>query len=157
MSMEIYTLSEKQLDSIADWQKAIDAAGFALTLPIDRPLSALRGLLPIQLLGSQAGFECDHWDARDIQETYAEVGFDRRWQYCLAFRWGADLKDCLAAYMAAAAYSVAASGVVLDCEQGKLLKPQQAVKAARDIEQQLPAMEKALRSAMEKFKRRPRP
>ncbi len=153
MSMEIHVLSDTQLGSIADWQKAIDAAGFALTLSTDRPLSALKGFLPVQLAGVQTGFECDRWDPRDVQQTYADVDFDRQWQCCLAFRWGADFKACLGAYMAAAAYAAAAKGVVLDCEQGQLLTPQEAAQAAADIEKQLPAMEQALRGVTEKLKR----
>jgi hypothetical protein len=152
MSMEIYALSDKQLASIADWQNAIEAADFSLTLSTDRTFSSLCGFLPIQMAGAQTGFECDHWDPHDVQHTYSDAGFDRQWRYCLAFRWGADLKACLAAYMAAAAYAAATDGVVLDCEQGKLLNPQEAAQVARDIEAQLPAMEQALHSAMEKLK-----
>ena len=117
MSTEIYVLSDTQLGSNADWQKAIDTAGFALTLSTDRPLSEQSGFLPVQLAGAQSGFECDHWDPRDVQQSYADVGFDHRWQYCLAFRWGADFKACLGAYIAASAYAAATKGVVLDCEQ----------------------------------------
>lgn len=153
MSMEIYVLSDKQLGSIADWQKAIDAAGFALILSTDRPLSALNGFLPIQLAGAQTGFECDHRKPRDVQQTYSDVGFDRQWQYCLAFRWGAAFKACLGAYTAASAYAAATEGMVLDCEQGESLTSQEAAQAARDIEKQLPAMAQALQNATEKLKR----
>lgn len=152
MSMEIYVLSDRQLNSLAEWQKAIDAGGFALALSSDRPFTALGGFLPVKVMGVQSGFECDHWQARDVQETYADIGFGHEWRYCLAFRWGADLKACLGAYMAAAAYASATNGVVLDCEQGALLGAHEAVQATRDVEQQLPAMEQALNVAMEKFR-----
>ena len=155
MSMEIYVFSDRQLSSIANWQTAIDNQGFALTLSTARPFAAIRHLLPIQVAGAQTGFECDHWDSSDILDGYPEIGFDHRWKYCLAFRWGADFKACLGAYMAAAAYAGATDGVVFDCEQAQLLSPQEAVQAARDIERQLPAMEQALRGAIEKLKTRP--
>jgi hypothetical protein len=151
MSMEIYTLSDRQLNSLAEWQKAINAENFSLDLSVDRPFPALGGFIPVKVVGSQTGFECDHWDARDIQQTYADLGFGHEWRYCLAFRWGADFKACLGAYMAAAAYASATNGVVLDCEQGALLGAHEAVLAARDVEQQLPAMEQKLREIMQKL------
>jgi len=152
MSMEIYALSDKQLNSLAEWQKVIDAENFSLELSVDRPFQALRGFFPVKVLGAQTGFECDHWAPRDVQETYADVGFGHDWRYCLAFRWGADLKACLGAYMAAAAYASATNGVVFDCEQGTLLSAHEAVQSARDVEQQLPAMEQALHAAVKKLK-----
>jgi hypothetical protein len=77
MSMEIYVLSDVRLTSIADWQRAIDAEGFALTLSNARPFAELRHFLPIQMAGTQTGFECDHWDPRDILQGYSDVRFDR--------------------------------------------------------------------------------
>ena len=151
MSMEIYAFSDVRLASISDWQKAIADEGFELTLSVARPFAALRGFLPIQMTEIQTGFECDHWDPRDILEGYSEVNFGHQWQYCLAFRWGADLKACLGAYMAAAAYAAATNGVIFDCEQGKVLTPLQAAQTARNIEAQLPSIELAIRSAQEKF------
>jgi hypothetical protein len=154
MSMEIFAFSDRQLISIDDWQKAIDSLGFALTLSTDTPFTSLHGFLPVDLSGVRTGFECDHWDSHDVQKTYTDAGFDRRWRYCLAFRWGADLKACLAAYIAASAYAGATKGVVLDTEQSKVLTPQRAVTTARDIQRQLPSVEQMLRSAMEKLKPR---
>jgi hypothetical protein len=152
MAMEIYVLSDRQLRSLSEWQAAIKAEGFALTLSTARSFADIRHFLPVQLNGAQTGFECDHWSARDVIEGYSNVRFLHQWRYCLAFRWGADLKASLAGYMAAAAYAVATGGVVLDCEQSEILAPQQAIHTARDIEAQLPAMEQALRVAMEKLK-----
>jgi hypothetical protein len=153
--MEIYVLSDTQLASMADWQKAIDAEGFALVLSPARSFAALRGSLPIQVADTQTGFECDHWDPREILEGYSDAGFDHRWHYCLAFRWGADLKACLGAYMAAAAYAGVTKGVVLDCDQGKILQPTEAAQMARNIEAQLPMIEQAMRGVVEKFTPKP--
>lgn len=41
MSVELYVFSDAALDSISDWQKAIDAEGFALRLSDDGPLAEL--------------------------------------------------------------------------------------------------------------------
>ncbi|MBI1202191.1 MAG: hypothetical protein GC182_06735 [Rhodopseudomonas sp.] len=152
MSMEIYVLSDARLSSLADWQTAIDADGFALELSAERPLSDIGGFLPIRLSCVQSGFECDHWDVNDIFATYSDKDFGRRWRYALAFRWGADLRACIGAYMAAAAYAAATQGVVFDCEQGKILSSQQAADVARDMDRQMPEIEVAIRRAVEQFK-----
>ncbi len=153
MSMEIYILSDVRLPSLGNWQEAIDVEGFALKLSTDRPFSEIRGFLPIRVAEDQTGFECDHWDVSDIFTTYSDIDFGHTWRYALAFRWGVDLKACLGAYMAAAAYAAATKGVVLDCEQGKILSPQQTVDVARDMDRQMPEIEAAVRQAVEQFKR----
>jgi hypothetical protein len=99
------------------------------------------------------GFECDHWDAAALMADYADINFGHRWKYALAFRWGADLRACVVAYMAGAAYARATRGVVLDCEQGKILSAQQAAEVARDIERQMPEIEAAIRNAVEQFRK----
>ena len=70
MSMEIYVLSDRRLASLSDWQEAIEAEGFGLQLATGRSLDDLRGHLPAQLGDEHAGFECDHWDAGGLMETY---------------------------------------------------------------------------------------
>jgi hypothetical protein len=153
MSMEIYVLSDVRLPSLASWQEAIDAEGFSVKLSSARPFSEIGGFLPIRLSEDQTGFECDHWDANDILSTYSDVDFGHTWRFALAFRWGADLKACLGAYMAAAAYAAATKGVVLDCEQGEVLSPQRAADIARDMDRQMPEIEAAVRKAVDQFKR----
>jgi hypothetical protein len=135
MSMEIYVLSDRRLPSLADWQEAIEAEGFGLKLSTGRSLDELRGQLPAQLGDEHAGFECDHWDAGGLMETYPALDYGHRWQHALAFRFGGDLHACLGAYMAATAYARATGGVVLECEELQLLMPQQALATARAIEQ----------------------
>lgn len=152
MSMEIYVLSDERLGSIAEWQRAIDADNFALELSAERPFSALKGFLPVRWGDNPTGFECDHWDAAELIAEYADINFGQRWKYALAFRWGADLRACVAAYMAGAAYAQATRGVVLDCEQGKIISPQQATEVARDIDRQMPEIEAAVRNAVEQFR-----
>jgi hypothetical protein len=135
MSMEIYVLSDKRLASLAEWQEAIDAEGFGLELGAERSFDELRGHLPAQLGDERAGFECDHWDAADLMDTYPGLDYGRRWGHALAFRFGGDVHACLGAYMAATAYARATGGVVLACEELQLLMPQQALATARAIEQ----------------------
>ena len=157
MSMEIYVLSPRQLNSIEDWQKAIDAEGFSLQLNTERPFERLQGFLPARWQDSQAGFECDHWRPRSVVEAYRRAGLDRRWKYCLAFRWGADARACLGAYIAASAYAKATDGVVFDPDAGRILTPLQAKQMAAKIEKELPSFERAMQSMTAQIERRLRP
>ena len=72
---------------------------------------------------------------------YPDVHFGRPWAHALAFRWGADLKACASAYMAATAYAAASEGVVFDCEELKIKTPKQARETVRKIEAELPMFE----------------
>jgi hypothetical protein len=140
MSIEIFVLSDKQLATIAEWQRAIDAEGFELRLDASRPFEALSGHLPAHRGARHAGFECDHWDPSDVmdEESCADIEFGRRWTQALAFRFGGDLHALWGAYAAAAAYAKATDGVVFDGESGEVLPPESAVAIAREFEQDLP-------------------
>ena len=151
MSMEAYVLSDRQLASMVDWQRAIAREGFKLELSRERSFGALSGHLPALLGRKQAGFECDHWDASQLMDENSDIDFGHRWKHALAFRWGADLNACQGAYMALAAYARASAGVVFDCEEGKLLTPQQALDVARKMESNLPAIEKAIWDSLKKL------
>src|SRR5712691_868894 len=140
MSIEIFVLSDRRLGSIAEWQRAIDAEGFDLRLDASRPFDALSGHLPAQRGEQHAGFECDHWDPKDVmdEESCADIDFGRRWTQALAFRFGGDFHALWGAYAAAAAYARATEGVVFDGESGEVLPPEKAAQEARDIERVLP-------------------
>ena len=140
MSIEIFVLSDKRLISIEEWQRAIDAEGFDLRLDASRPFDALSGHLPAQRGEQHAGFECDHWDPKDVmdEESCADIDFGRRWTHALAFRFGGDFHALWGAYAAAAAYARATEGVVFDGESGEVLPPEKAAQEARDIERVLP-------------------
>ena len=139
--MEIYVLSDKRLSSMEEWQQAIDKEGFDLRIAADRSFETLKGHLPAWWKEKRAGFECDHWDARELMAECHDVHFGRQWAHALAFRWGADLKACISAYMAATAYAAASEGVIFDCEEGKTKTPEQARETARKIEAEFPTFE----------------
>ena len=119
MSMEIHCLSDRQLSSMAEWQHAIDAEGFALALSTARPIHSLEGFVPAQSGEMESGFECYHDDDSELLVAYASVDFGHPWRFALSFRWGGNLAACLAAYQAGAAYAKATGGVVFDPEQAK--------------------------------------
>jgi hypothetical protein len=139
MSIEIFVLSDRALGTIAEWQQAIDAEGFDLRLDTSRPFDALSGHLPAHRGEKHAGFECDHWDSKDVmdEEFCPGVDFGHAWTRALAFRFGGDFHALWGAYAAAAAYARATAGVVFDGESGEVLAPDKAVEVARDLEQEL--------------------
>jgi hypothetical protein len=146
MSMEIHVFSDRRLASIAEWQQAIDAEGFGLRLSTDGSLEGLRGFLPAQWGGRQAGFECFHDRAAELQDCYsADVDFGRVWSEALSFAWGANVASCLGAYMAATAYARATDGIVFDPQDSRIFTPPEAAEAAREIERDLPKMEEEMR------------
>jgi hypothetical protein len=133
MPMEICVLSDRALASIADWQAAIDAEGFPLTLSNGVSLQGLSGFLPMQLHGRKAGCECGHIDVDDVVRIYGETTVNRRWARALLLRFGDDLVACLCAYMSGAAYARATEGYVLDCAEGRILTPREAANVVREL------------------------
>src|SRR5262245_49287240 len=106
MAMELFVLSDRRLASIAEWQQAITAEGFPLVLSTETPFETLDGFLPAQFGEKPSGFECTHWDARDLIDGHPKVDFGHRWLHVLAFRWGgSNIFETPAAYIAGAAYA----------------------------------------------------
>lgn len=157
MSMEIYVLSDRRLNSIADWQRAIAADGFLLRLDGSRSFLEIGGHLPATWQDRPAGFECDHWNSADILNGYSKVKFGRRWKYCLAFRWSADVRACFGAYMAATAYARVTDGVVFDPQHSLVMTAQQAHDAAAKIEKELPIFEHQMQALIAGIESRFRP
>jgi hypothetical protein len=140
MSMEICVLSDTQLNSIFEWQQAIDVEGFALRLSYDQPFAELNGFLPSILRDKKTGFECYHVDPRELVATYDNIQFGRDWKYALELVWGGDFTEMQAASIAAAAYAGATSGIVFDPQASELLTASQAFEAVRDNERVLPQL-----------------
>src|ERR1700687_3386007 len=103
MAMELFVLSDEQLNSMAEWQAAIDSEGYPLRLDSETPFETLKGFLPAQLRDSKTGFECSHWQADKFMRGMSGVDFGHDWKCLLTFRWGGDFNQVQAAWMAAAA------------------------------------------------------
>lgn len=73
------------------------------------------------------------------------LDFGHEWTHALSFRWGADIYASPAAYMAGAAYAKATDGIVLDCEEYRIFTPQRTVEVARQVMEDTPVVEEALR------------
>src|SRR5262245_18248951 len=152
MSLELFVLSDRRLGSIAEWQQAIDAEGFPLRLSSETPLEVLYGILPVQIGDRQADFECAPWSASELIAENPDKYFGHAWMEALSFRWGGNLYSIPAAYMSAAAYAKATSGIVLDCEEGKIITPQRAGEIGNDVLRDLPRIEAELPAADARIK-----
>ena len=148
MSIEIYVLSDKSLNSIAEWQEAIKREGVDLRLEATRPIEALSGYLPAYRGAQHAGFECDHFDLEKLRDEIAGLDPQRQWSSVLAFRFGGDPGAAMSAYLAASSYARASGGVVFDGEQGETISPQRAAEIAREIEASLPAIAAAVQATL---------
>jgi hypothetical protein len=127
MSLEICVFSDANLDSMFDWQKAVDAEGFALRLSDDEPFADVNGFLLASLRNKQTGFECYHVAPLEMIETYENIQFGRQWKHALVLVWGGDFTAMQTAWMAATAYARATSGIIFDPQAGELLSAAQAL------------------------------
>jgi hypothetical protein len=126
MAMELHVLSNRRLNSIAEWQQIISAQGFPLRLAADVQLASANGLLPAKLEGKQTGFELYHDDAKKTVRFLGVGNFNSIWKFALGFRWRGDFSELEAAWMAATAYAAATAGIIFDHEEGRIFTPQQA-------------------------------
>jgi hypothetical protein len=146
MSMELWVLSDKQLNSIAEWQAAIAAEGYSLDLEKGASFEKLNGFLPCRLRGELTGFECYHDDAAALMRTNVDFNFGHAWKYALGFRWlGSKQNETLAAWMAGTAYARATAGIVVNDQDVRLRTASQSAEVVRDIESPSPVYEEARR------------
>jgi hypothetical protein len=131
MAMELWVLSDRQLNSIAEWQSAIDAEGFPLRLSDERPLGKLNGFLPAHLRGEPTGFECSHWPAGEFMRGMPKIDFGHEWRYVLAFRWPGDFNQLRTAWIAGSAYAQATDGVIVDDQEERIRDAAEARDVAR--------------------------
>lgn len=147
MSMEMHVLSPRRLLSIHQWQQAIDDLRFSIKVSDEVPIERVSGYLPVIWKDKSTGFECDHWSIEDIRETYQDLEIPN-YEYALAFRWGGDFNELVAAMQSAAAYAFATDGVVFDCQEGELYSAVRSVEIARETEAALPQAEATMPKAL---------
>lgn len=140
MSMEVTVLSDRRLAGTAEWQRALEAEGFALELDAEVVLGEASGFFPARLGGKPTGFECYHDDAAELIESYPDIDFGRAWTCALGLRVGGNMSEVLAAFMAATAYARATGGIVWDGESGEVMPPDRAAEVTREFERDMPRL-----------------
>ena len=156
MTMSLHIFSDKQVNSIAEWQAAIDREGYPLQLSPEMIFGRLSGFFPMHLRGELTGFECYHEDLADVQENVIpDIDLGHEWKFALGFVWlGSSEKELLAAWMAATAYSQETGGIIFDCEgEGRFCTPAQARAEVHELEHPSPAALAAMREIRELFGR----
>jgi hypothetical protein len=137
MSVEVCVFSDAQLNSLSEWQKAIDAEGFELRLADDGLVKDIDGFLPSILGDRRAGFECYNVESKEMIDTYKHIQFGREWKHALVLVWGGAFAEMQSAWMAATAYARATSGLVFDPQASQLLTAAQALQVVQDNERVL--------------------
>lgn len=153
--MELHVFSDRRLNSIAEWQRAIDAEGFQLRLTGDVHFATASGMLPAVLEGKQIGFECYHDDAFETIRFLGASNFSHFWKYALGFRWGADFSALEAVWMAATAYATATRGVIFDHEEGKIFSPRQGRDQVATFVSERPRLKALMEDIARKFSKKP--
>ena len=151
MSTEIFVLSKIRLNSISEWQRALDEEKFAIELSRETPFESLNGFLPAMRGGTATGFECDHADVSELCDVYPGIDRSGSWIHVLCFRWGSHLDECFAAWMSATAYAQTTRGIIFDPQDDKILTPSEARALVNQMQRDLPAFEAVIRQMEEKF------
>jgi hypothetical protein len=141
MSMEIWVFSDRQLNSIAEWQVAINAEGYPLQLSPDATFEKLRGFVPMRLREERGGCECYHDPADELIAKWSDVDFGHAWKYALGFRWGASFVAMQSAWMAATAYAAVTNGIVIDDQESRIRTAVESRDEVGDIVRSIPKME----------------
>lgn len=140
MAMQICVLTDERIDSVAEWQKAVEGEGFALQLS---DADAKRNLVA-RLGDEETEIEYGVYTFAELKEAFGDVNFRRNWKYAVGFTWSSNFAEEIAAWMAATAYARVTNGVIFDEQEGKLFTPDESVEVTREIERRRPEMEAIL-------------
>jgi hypothetical protein len=157
MAVALWVFSDRQLNSVAEWQAGIDAEGYPLRLSIDRIFEQLRGFLPSYLRGELVGFETYHQDAGALIRGNPAIHFDHEWKYALGFRWlSGKVNELRAAWMAATAYAQATDGIIIDDQAAKFHNAAAARQVVSDVDRDGPGdgflIDKAVMDALNRLR-----
>jgi hypothetical protein len=137
--MELYVISPKRLDTIQEWQKAVNEFQFPIRLSEDVDFERTSGFLPVLLNGKLSGFECDHWTIDDIKESlsFHHIALDPNLKHVLAFRWGGNFDELICATQASTAYALATGGLIFDPQEGEMLSNEKSLELAKNVEKEV--------------------
>jgi hypothetical protein len=147
MPMQISVLADSRLNSIPEWQEAIDDEGFSLQLSDADPNRNLAARLPDE----ETSIEYGTYDFRELKEAYSRVSIGHDWRYAITFTWSSDFAEEIAAWMAATAYARATNGVIFYQQEGKIFTPEESRRIARHIEQRRPMLEAMFQNYIERL------
>jgi hypothetical protein len=126
VTISIY-LQRASMPSPTEWQSAIDAAGFPISLWTDFDVDLHTGFLPCKYRGQDSGFE---YYAERVTALSPEIkAINPHLDFQVTLRFGSDLIECAAASCAGAALCLKCDAVIQD-DGGSLLTGASAVESA---------------------------
>ena len=112
MANEQYAFIQKdKVPSLAQWQNAVDAAGFDLQIYPDLQVFKHSGFMPCKLLGKDFGVEVYYSPANEIFDGTTEELTGNR-DYCISFRWGSSFHEGACAMILSYALAISFGAVV---------------------------------------------
>jgi hypothetical protein len=131
--MELHVLLRNSaVPTVEEWQRALTEASFNLILDNALKIREASGYSPAIYNGVKTGFEFDLFPASDIMETYegiAEQIGDR--DLSANFRWGGDLRECVAACIASGVLTKLCDGILYDPQENIFFGGDEAIAMAR--------------------------
>lgn len=143
MSMEIYLLTNDDVPSMEEWQKAIDALAFDVRF-LDKREFPNETRFKMECAGNPVPMELTRFDLAYVREAYPDVIFPEHVLHVHVLRWGMSFAGSVGAYQVAAACLALAKGLMIDTEEAKLKAPDEAVKLAHRMAVEIPALEAAV-------------
>jgi hypothetical protein len=143
----------RRLNSIAEWQRAIDIENFPLRLLFEVRFETVGGFLPTQLEGKKTRFECYHDDAAEVMNVDGDFDFGRRWAYAL----GSELLEISQSCERPGWRQPrrATAGVVYDPQDNRLYTASEALTGLHQMERDWPAMKAAVQEVTRKLTTKP--
>ncbi|SEG65710.1 hypothetical protein SAMN05421819_4060 [Bryocella elongata] len=132
--MEIYVFLERSaMPTPAQWQTAITAAGFAVSLDTDFDPFTFTGFLPCQLNGHASGFEYYLHPKDQIAEEFTYLAprvkpFDS----VVTFVWGSSMEEMACVIMAASALAASTPSLLYAPEDDSAVEGASALGYAKE-------------------------
>ncbi len=123
MSLEMHVfLAKSKVPDRSAWQTAVETFGIPFELyPALDPIRD-SGFSPSKIKGLDSGFEIYSYPAEDVLAAYPEISKsigDRDW--CISFRWGGDMNECVCALTASAALMKSSDAIAYSPEGDELI------------------------------------
>lgn len=139
MSVDLHVfLKDSLVPSAQDWQRAVHAAGFELTLYENFPVREHSGFLPVVYKNHETGFEFDLSLASTIVADYPIItGHIEGFDLVATFRWGGNIRQGIAAIIASAVLTNLSDGMLFDPQDNTFVNKGDVLKVARQSVQEL--------------------
>src|SRR5262249_2649434 len=141
---------DRQVSWIAEWQRAIEAEGFALRFSTTGPADELSGSVAAKLGNDDAGFECNQESSADIMARDPDVDFGHAWQFAKGLPQRSHLEVEYCSWIGAAIFAKVTGGKVFDPGADKLSTTKELLSSLREVEHDILQVEVELKKLEER-------